>query len=89
MSFSTKSFIQYIIEHASNMTRLLQTYYDVSVQLDILALTTRYLMAHIPELDEPLCDLFLYQDKVGQGKAIREKIDQKNNVVLHSLYSSA
>lgn len=68
MAFSTRVFIEYVLEHVSNIASLLVSYYEVSVQLDVLALSTRSILAYIPHFDEPLCELFYYQDKVGEGK---------------------
>ncbi|KAG2237817.1 hypothetical protein INT48_002118 [Thamnidium elegans] len=75
VSFSTRMFIDYVIEQVSNMTSLLITYYEVSVQLDVLALSTRALLTHIPQIDELLCELFYYQDKVGE--AYIQALDEK------------
>lgn len=70
MSFSTRTFIDYVIEQVSDMASLLITYYEVSVQLGILALSTRALLTYIPQIDELLCELFYYQDKVGEGMVL-------------------
>lgn len=67
LSFSPKAFINYIIEHASDTTVLLRMYYEVSIQLDILALSTRMILNHISDLDEPLCELFFVHENIGEG----------------------
>lgn len=70
------------------MTNLLITYYEVSVQLDILALSTRALLTYIPQIDELLCELFYYQDKVGEGMILYQSNFKSSNCFLFSLYSS-
>lgn len=80
MAFSTRTFIQYILQHASNLTRLLQVYYAVSVRLDIFALTIRSILAYIPELDSTLCELFSYEEEIGQGMQVL-KVNNKNEKI--------
>lgn len=90
MSFSTRAFIQYVIEHSLNLTRLLQKYYIVSIELDIFALTTRCLLAYMPELDDPLCELFSNHENIGQGMTVLQSGKKfPINVIPRSLCTSA
>jgi hypothetical protein len=68
VSFSSKTFIDYVIEHSSNMPKLLEVYYKVSNQLDVLALILRSLLAYIPELGESLCTLLGYEEDIAKGE---------------------
>lgn len=68
ISFSSRTFIDYVTENASSIMRLLQVYYEVSERLDVLALPTKSLLSSITDLDEPLCELLMYHEDVAKGK---------------------
>lgn len=67
LAFSPKMFVGFAIDQASDLTVLLQVYYELSIQLEILALPLRLILSCIEDLDEPLCELFFVHEEIGEA----------------------
>jgi hypothetical protein len=56
-------------------------YYEISIQLDILALSTRFILSQITDLDEPLCELFFIHENIGEGY-----IKARDEIMLNNFF---
>ena len=67
------------MEETPDTVTLLQLYYQVSLALNVFALSMRYVLQHIENADVSLCELFHGHEDIGEAyiKAMDENMLQE------------